>query len=260
MFYYNIKNYRNNQCQLIMQKFILTFLLLLSVNCIFGQAEIFLSYNSHRKKALNAMEAKNYKLSQQYFDSAFREINFIPYDYFYAFQAAINDSNFQKGTNYLIQGALVGLNSDSWSTTETNIYFSKNEGKNFRKYKDSLQKIHRQSIDTVYYNRLLKLRENDQLIRKLTNNDSLIEVQDSINFDNLISFTKQFGFPSFKTTGYGFNFANLILWHQRDRYPTSKQWIEILPYINTQINLGNVDPNMFLMFDEFIKKYPNETH
>ena len=76
----------------------------------------------------------------------------------------------------------------------------------------------------------------------------------------MLSLTKQFGFPSFKTTGYGFNFANLILWHQRDRYPTSKQWIEILPYINTQINLGNVDPNMFLMFDEFIKKYPNETH
>ena len=237
-----------------MQKYTLTLFLLLFLNSVFGQAERFISYNNHRNKALNAMKAKNYILSQQYFDSAFLQIDFIPYDYFYAFQAAINDSNFQKGTNYLIQGALVGLNSDSWTTTETNIYFSKNEGKNFRKFKDSLLKIHFQQIDTFYYNELLNLKKVDQAIRTQTSNDSLIYFQDSLNFEKLIDLSKHYGFPSFKSTGYGFHFANLILWHQRDRYPNSKQWVEILPYIHEQIKRGFVDPNMFLMFDEFIEK------
>lgn len=237
-----------------MQKFTLTFLLLLSINFIFGQAERFLSYNNHRKNALNAMVAKNYKLSQQYFDSAFLQIDFIPYDYFYAFQAAINDSNFQKGTNYLMKGTLVGLDINSWSTTETDLYFSKKEGMNFRKCKDSLLKIHFKQIDTFYYNELLSLKKVDQEIRSQTNNDSLIYFQDSLNFEKLIDLSKHYGFPSFKSTGYGFNFANLILWHQRDRYPNSKQWQEILPYIHVQINRGVVNPNMFLMFDEFVKK------
>lgn len=246
--------------QLLMKKFTLTFLLLLSINFIFGQVERFRSYNIHIKNALNAMEAKNYKLSQQYFDSAFLQIDFIPYDYFYAFQSAINDSNFQKGTNYLMKGTLVGLDINSWSTTETDLYFSKKEGMNFRKCKDSLLKIHFKQIDTFYYNELLSLKKVDQEIRSQTNNDSLIYFQDSLNFEKLIDLSKHYGFPSFKSTGYGFNFANLILWHQRDRYPNSKQWVEILPYIHEQIRRGIVDPNMFFMLDEFIKKYPNETH
>jgi hypothetical protein len=237
-----------------MPKYAFTLLLLISINYFFSQKENFVQYNTCIKQALNAKENKDYKLAQQSFDAAFLQINFIPYDYFYAFQAAINDSNFQKGTNYLIQGTLVGLNSDSWFTTETNIYFSKNEGKNFRKYKDSLLKIHFQQIDTFYYNELLNLKKVDQAIRSQTSNDSLIYFQDSLNFEKLIDLSKHYGFPSFKFTGYGFHFANLILWHQRDRYPNSKQWIEILPYINTQIKLGYVNPNMFLMFDEFIKK------
>lgn len=153
---------------------------------------------------------------------------------------------------------MVGLNTDSWSTPETNIYFSKNEGKNFRKYKDSLLNIHFQRIDTFYYNELLNLKKVDQDIRSQTSNDSLIYFQDSINFEKLIYLSKHYGFPSFKSTGYGFNSANLILWHQRDRYPNSKQWQEILPYIYEQINRGVVNPNMFLVFDEFVKKNGNK--
>ena len=237
-----------------MSKHFLALLLFLISNCFFSQKESFVQYNTFRKQALNAKENNDYKLAQKYFDSAFLQIDFIPYDYFYAFQAAINDSNFNKGTNYLMKGTLVGLDINHWSTTETDIYFLNNEGKNFRKCKDSLLKIHFQQIDSFYYNELLNLKKIDQEIRQKTKNNKLIEFQDSLNFDKLILLTKQYGFPSFKFTGYGFNCANLLLWHQRDRYPNSKQWQEILPYIHEQIKRGFVDPNMFLMFDEFIKK------
>jgi len=119
--------------------------------------------------------------------------------------------------------------------------------------KDSLLQVHYISIDYKYYQTLVIMKNRDQEVRNA--NNPIMLKNDSLNFTELLALTKKKGFPTFEKTGYGFNIAWLILWHQRgDNYPDKFLWSEIIPYIQEEINRGKITPRFFGMFEEFKKK------
>ena len=123
---------------------------------------------------------------------------------------------------------------------------------NYWLVKDSLLNVHFNSIDLEYSNELQRLKELDQADRS-----GSVESRstDSLNFEVLITLSKQRGFPTFEKTGYGMEIATLLLWHHRGKeYPNSMQWQRIIPLIQKGINHGKIDPQFFKAFEDYNQK------
>jgi hypothetical protein len=216
--------------------------------CTFRTAEAqFSRYNILISEAVKAEEKNAPELAVSLYDSAFAIIDFIPYHYFYAFGAAARTGNWNKAEYYLVRGTLKGLNISQWSSPELQAYLNHTASARFRAIRDSLEKAHVKSLDTTSYFRLLRLKELDQ---KARDGSKASGRQDSLNFEELIRISENFGFPAFPTAGYGQHIAFLVLWHQRDTYPSSGQWKRILPLIMREIGKGRIDPAFLKPLEE----------
>ncbi len=230
-------------------RLVIVIVFLLAYNSIYSQDSTYLNYNKLIEIAKSKSELKDYESSIKYYDSAFSIINYIPYHYFDAFSLCILDNNFSKAYDYLMTGALKGLDVSIFNTDETQIFKETLYANKYNLIKDSLLAVHFNSIDTNYYQFLRELKERDQLVRD--NSDEMYK-NDSINFNQLIDIIAKKGFPTFETVGYGYNIAWLLLWHHRDEYPNSENWGKIISIIEKEIEKGKVDPRFFEMFDEAV--------
>ena len=208
----------------------------------------FYHYNTIISEIPRHLQNRSYERIIALYDSAFTYIKHVPYDYFQAFCMAINDSNYTKANSYLIEGTKNGLNISHFSKREINLYNKTPLATNYYESKDSLMEIHYNSIDREYHDQLFNLREKDQEFR---DGSQKMYEQDSLNFEELILMSETKGFPTFKNTGYGSNCAYMVLWHQRDNYPSSNQWKRILPLIEKKIEEGELNPGFFYQFDNF---------
>jgi hypothetical protein len=229
--------------------FLITFLLV--TNLVNAQNHDFVQYKRLKNLAHTSDSLEDYSSAIAYYDSMFTTIDFYPYDYFNAFQSAWKLEDSLKANDYLINGALKGLDISGWYGKEIDEFRTRKVGVKYLAIKDSLLLEHYKSIDKVYFDELEKLVILDQQKR-----DKSPEMfyQDSLNFEALIQLTVQRGFPTFPTTGYGCSKAWLLLWHHRvPEYPDSNQWRRIIPYIQHEIDNGNLDPD-FLEMHEKSKK------
>ena len=237
-----------------MKKLVLIFILfnsLLFLN-LKGQDSTYYKYKAFIKIAEENVASKKTKIALSYYDSAFIVIDYIPYSYYDAFSLAISDSNYFRAKEYLVKGALKGLDLSAWYSPEKDLFNKSKFAKEYWSIKDSLLKIYFKSIDIEYYNTLVDLKRIDQTKR---DDGAVMLLNDSLNFDKLILLSTSKGFPTFKNTGYGHNIAWLLLWHHRgSSYPDSPQWQQIIPLINTEILKGTVDPEFFKPFEDFKKR------
>ncbi len=215
-----------------------------------GQDSTYYKYNNFITKAEQNDTSGQYADAIANYDFAFNLINCIPYHYYDAFSVAIADSNFLKAKEYLIMGTLKGLDIAQWNSQEIDIFNKTCYAKEFYQFKDSLLKEHFKTIDIDYFNSLQELMKRDQKVRSCGNQQMLIN--DSLNFEQLIILSTQKGFPTFQKTGYGYNIAFLILFHNSynngNNYPNSIQWQRIIPFINKEIKNGTIDPNFYKQF------------
>jgi hypothetical protein len=127
--------------------------------------------------------------------------------------------------------------------------------------KDSLCLTFEKSINKEWISELNKMTYIDQEIRKVymgSFKDSIrkqkllfsMNVIDSINFVNLLNYTKSNGFPTYKTVGYaGVNDVWVLLWHHRGtEFDSNPIWKEIKPYIEKELTNENLDKDFLAMF------------
>ena len=206
-------------------------------------------HQRQRKVAVQFYEDGRYSESLLHFDSAFMAVDFYTADYIDAFIAAYRASDMQRCEDYLRRGTLKGMNISDLIINELDSFLVTDRGIMFLSIKDSLLSHHFESIDMISYNLLIELEKIDQQDR---DRSPEMFYRDSLNFEALIQLTKERGFPTFPTTGYGCNAAWLLLWHHRgEEYPNSAQWQRILPYIHARIASGLLDPNFLEMHDNF---------
>jgi hypothetical protein len=196
-------------------------------------------------------DSNQYQSSSSVYDSAFKVISFVPYDYFNAFNVAMQENNYEKAYDYLCRGTMNGLEINAFYTKSTEKFKLCNFYESFNSKKDSLNTIYLSRIDTFYLSELTKLKMIDQNNRD--DNRATI-INDSLNFEQLNKLVLERGFPTFRKVGLGFNIAFLLLWHHRDEYPDSKQWKQIIPVIQSEIDKGEVTQRFFIPFVEFQKQ------
>lgn len=233
-------------------KKVLLFSLIFVCSITYAQNYDFVKYKrlsnlAHKHDSLGELSA-----AQVYYDSMLNAVDFYPYDYFNAFNTAWNLGDSLKANDYLIQGALKGLDISGWYNNEIDEFLTLEIGREYLEIKDSLINEHFKSIDKNYYDKLEKLVARDQSIR---DRSPEMLYNDSLNFESLIQLSEQKGFPTFPLTGYGCNNAWLLLWHHRGlKFPISEQWKRITPLINLEIKNGNLDPDFLQMHVEFNEK------
>ena len=213
----------------------------------FSQGYDFNEYERFNRLARFNETGGNLDLALTYYDSMLIKIDFYPFDYYNAFTVAWKLNKYEKGENYLTRGALKGLDISTWFGDEVEAFLTSERGLEYQKVKDSLLSVHYHSIDKFYYDTLLALVEIDQRYRDMS--PEMIR-NDSLNFEALIQLSKERGFPTFPSTGYGCNKAWLLLWHHRgSEYPNSEQWQRITPLINKEIENGMLSPTFFEMHE-----------
>lgn len=220
------------------------------------QQNKFSQHDHYVKAAYQFDSLGDYKMALTCMDSAFAFYDFYPFDYFNAFTYAFKNSDYDRSTNYLVRGTKKGLDISDWYSDELNQFLELPEGRTYLFIKDSLLDIHFRSIDTISLNRILEIVALDQYERTANPDTRAMFYQDSLNFETLIELSKSRGFPTFPTTGYGCNYAFLLLWHHRGpEFPNSRQWLEILPLIQARIDEGLLEPNFLEMLVVFNKKH-----
>lgn len=234
----------------------LTYLLILSfcTLTIWGQDSTYYQYNALIMEAKSYSDSTDYKNALKSYDKAFKLIDCVPFNYFDAFETAVNDSNYYRANRYLIKGTLKGLDLSLLYSKEVELFNKSQYAHAFWHLKDSLVNQHFTSIDSSFYNALDQMVQLDQAARNnnIANYHENKHLVDSLNFEKLLALSIEKGFPTFEKTGIGSNKAFLLLWHHRgESYPNSEQWQRIIPLINKEIKRGTLDPNFFKMFDAY---------
>lgn len=242
-----------------MKQFILFILCSFSING-YAQYSTYCKYNKLIDRAKQYSNQGEYQQSLALYDQAFLLMDFVRNDYIEAFETAIFNSNYSKANNYLRKGALFGLDLSKWSFPAADKFNQSDFAKSYWKDKDSLLQIQFKYIDIEYYETLKKMEVLDQSVRSYGSKQ--MDINDSINFDQLIDLSIKKGFPTYKKTGFeGLNIAMLILMHNAKRapYPDSNQWRKIIPYIKQEIDDGMLDPNFFKDIETCIERFKNNT-
>lgn len=107
------------------------------------------------------------------------------------------------------------------------------------------------TADSVFIKQLDSLRHEDQRYGREIETMRATRRIDSLNFDLLIRYSEQHGFPNPHVLGHSFGTVQLLLWHHRDTYPASDQWQRMLPFIRKAMDEGTLSPSFLSMFDDF---------
>tara|TARA_Y100000815_G_scaffold196442_1_gene179976 strand:+ start:894 stop:1757 length:864 start_codon:yes stop_codon:yes gene_type:complete len=225
----------------------ITYILLLFtfLSCAQSKNE-FEIYNEFEQKAMLEFKDKEYEKALSNFQKA---IDLKPTEdvtiYFYATASALNIGELERAKELLI--------ASIHKTNASKSYFLNfKEFDNFRNEKmfSDIEDDYEKHISVFYkelehpkiYREIDSLVELDQKVRKNGNDRNKMAEVDSSNIKRLIEITKEFGWQS---RGW------LILWHQRGTYGEDNYiWNFFKPYIDEQIQKGNLEKSFWTMFEE----------
>lgn len=122
----------------------------------------------------------------------------------------------------------------------------------FRRSWSNDRKIFASTADSALIEQLIDLAEADQSVRK-RNGSAVDEARtDSTNFESLLRIVEKRGFPTAQKVGLTSGVVWLLLWHHRaPEYPDSEQWLRILPFVRSAIEVGDLSPSFLCMFDDY---------
>lgn len=240
-----------------MKKNIIFCLFLIPSSILFAQNELAIC-SVQAKIALNQKDTTK---ALEFYDKAFRYAPNKPFDYIKAIVLWDKKGNYEQAAK-LTRGLLsLGYSFESIESKVSEPCKSSEEWQKSKQLKDTISSAYQANINTALCAELDKMTYIDQEIRQAymkSLKDSIsrdkiqfsMELIDSINFVNLLKLTKAYGFPNYKTVGYkGVNDAWLLLWHHRGaEIEDNPLWLEIVPYIETEISKGTLDKDFLVMF------------
>lgn len=221
------------------------FLLFTILSCAQSKNE-FEIYNELEQTAMLEFKDKEFEKALTNFQKA---IDLKPVEdvtiYFYAIASALHANKYEKAKKLLI--------ASIHNTNASKSYFLNfDEFDNFRNKKmfTEIENDYEKHISTFYkklkypkiYREIDSLFELDQKVRKNKNTINKMAKIDSSNIKRLIEITKEYGWQ---------NKGWLILWHQRGTYGQDNYvWNFFKPYIDEQIQKGNMKKSFWTMFEE----------
>ncbi|WP_458626417.1 hypothetical protein [Winogradskyella sp. PC D3.3] len=223
--------------------FLLLFLIILSCS---NNKNDFEKYNELEQKAMLEFKDKEYEKALSNFEKA---IAIKPKEdvsiYFYATASALNTGNKEKSKELLISSIHntnaskdYFLNFDEFDTFRNEKLFSEIENE----YEKHISEFYNKLEYPKIYREVDSLMELDQEYRNNSSKRNEMAKMDSLNIKRLIEITKEYGWQK---KGW------LVLWHQRGTYGEDNYvWNFFKPYINEQIEKGNIKKDFWTMFEE----------
>lgn len=223
--------------------YILLFLIIFG--CSKNQNE-FEKYIALEQKAMLEFKDKEYDKALSNFQKA---IDLKPREdvsiYFYATASALNAGNMDKAKLLLIESIHntnaskdYFLNFDEFDSFRNEKLFSEIEND----YEKHISEFYKNLEHPEIYREVDSLMELDQEIRNNGIDRKEMARIDSLNIKRLIEITKEYGW---QPKGW------LVLWHQRGTYGQENYvWNFFKPYIDEQIQKGNMKKSFWTMFEE----------
>lgn len=223
--------------------YILLFLIIFG--CSKNQNE-FEKYITLEQKAMLEFKDKEYDKALSNFQKA---IDLKPREdvsiYFYATASALNAGNMDKAKLLLIESIHntnaskdYFLNFDEFDSFRNEKLFSEIEND----YEKHISEFYKNLEHPEIYREVDSLMELDQEIRNNGIDRKEMARIDSLNIKRLIEITKEYGW---QPKGW------LVLWHQRGTYGQENYvWNFFKPYIDEQIQKGNMKKSFWTMFEE----------
>ena len=220
-------------------------LLLMILSCSENKTD-FEKYNQLEQKAMLEFADKQYEKALSNFKKA---IKLKPKEdvsiYFYATASALNTGLFDEAKELLIASIHntnaskdYFLNFDKFDKFRKEKLFSEIEND----YEKHISEFYSNLEHPEIYREVDSLMELDQEYRTNGSERNEISRIDSLNIKRLIEITKEFGWQK---KGW------LILWHQRGTYGKDNYvWNFFKPYIDKQIEKGNIKKDFWVMFEE----------
>ncbi len=224
---------------------LLIFLLHFSVT---AQEIQYRTYNECISQARQFQNQNKTDSALQYYDSAFKKINWVPYDYLAAGISAFIANDYDLVNAYLTKGIIKG-----WSPFDMQIdllqpYYSSKQYQNLLIKYDSLHNVHWNSIDTNYANQLQSLFESQLEYKKKFIDQNL--PTNEILFGDFLELVELHGYPTYEKVGASYINAYFILLDQKSTYPTHTFWTKLFPYIDKEIEAGKVSPIFYIRLEE----------
>lgn len=223
--------------------YILLFLIIFA--CSENQNE-FEKYSELERKAMLEFKDKEYDKALSNFQKA---IDLKPREdvsiYFYATASALNAGNMDNAKQLLIESIHntnaskdYFLNFDEFDSFRNEKLFSEIEND----YEKHISEFYKNLEHPEIYREVDSLMELDQEIRNNGIDRKKMARIDSLNIKRLIEITKEYGW---QPKGW------LVLWHQRGTYGQDNYvWNFFKPYIDEQIQKGNMKKSFWTMFEE----------
>ncbi|MGB1448267.1 MAG: hypothetical protein ACPG8F_00345 [Flavobacteriaceae bacterium] len=225
----------------------ITYILLFFI--IFGCSENqneFEKYSALEQKAMLEFKDKEHDKALSNFQKA---IDLKPREdvsiYFYATASALNAGKMDKAKQLLIESIHntnaskdYFLNFDKFDSFRSEKLFSEIEND----YEKHISEFYKNLEHPEIYREIDSLMELDQKIRNNGIDRKEMARIDSLNIKRLIEITKEYGWQA---KGW------LVLWHQRGTYGQENYvWNFFKPYIDEQIQKGNIKKSFWTMFEE----------
>lgn len=226
-------------------RIITLFFLLIILSCSNNKKD-FEKYTELEQKAMLDFKDKEYEKALENFEKA---IKLKPTEdvsiYFYATASALNLKKNDKAKQLLVASIHntnasknYFLNFDEFNGFRNEKLFSEIENN----YENHISEFYNNLEHPDIYREVDSLINIDQEIRTNGSEWSEISRIDSLNVKRLIEITKEYGWQK---KGW------LILWHQRGTYAQDNYvWNFFKPYIDGQIEKGNMKKDFWVRFEE----------
>lgn len=206
----------------------------------------FEQYSEFEQKAMLQFKDKGYEKALSNFEKA---IDLKPKEnvsvYFYATASALKAGDIDKAKELLIASIHntnasknYFLNFDEFDSFRNEKLFSEIEND----YQSHISEFYKNLEYPEIYHEVDSLVKLDQEIRSNGMEPKEMIKIDSLNINRLIEITKKYGWQ---------NRGWLILWHQRNTYGQDNYvWNFFKPYIDEQIQKGNIKKSFWTIFEE----------
>ena len=194
---------------------------------------------------------------------AFEYARPLTFDCMFALKESIQLKNDSVTNELALLCSSIGCTNSQLDKIDFGAFKNSNYWERYLEKRDSINIEYDKNLDHEWITDIGKMEFMDQQIRGVfmsSFNDSAkreeaiiaMSVIDSLNFNYLVKKTKEKGFPTPITVGQRwFDNAFLILWHHRgSEFYENPLWIEIKPYIEKEINAGNIPKSFFAMFED----------
>ena len=218
----------------------------------YGQRDQFIRHNQLVDSAKTLLVKGDTAGALDRFERGIAIIPWNTYDYYPAIIAAVSAQRTELALQLLMQACSYGLCIEFEDNEIIDRFLITQQAKPYLEQKAALYTTYQTTVDTALIAEVMELFEKDIAVRTPSFPLGEMAEQDSIHFDQMIAICKRYDTYPTRLLGATAGYWFLPLWHHSgaDQYPHSRQWKEILPFIQAAIARGDLDPAYLCSFDD----------